>query len=140
MQRRLSRRTKRWTLRQNRRGERGSSNGEMERFRLFRFQRLQFFLLAILAGDFAEGNFLRLRAGIESRRGILRRLKPAIIFLRACISFGFDLRAVFRSQDVGTFEIFFGVNVLGVFLQFLFARAFLPGGCGDAFILLLLRA
>ena len=38
-------------------------------------------------------------------------------------------------------EIFFGVNVLGVFLRFLFANAFLTGGFGDGLILLLvLRA
>jgi hypothetical protein len=37
-------------------------------------------------------------------------------------------------------EIFFGVNVLGVFLRFLFACAFLPSSFGDGLILLVLRA
>jgi hypothetical protein len=38
-------------------------------------------------------------------------------------------------------EIFFGVNMLCVFLRFLFAGPFLPGGFGDGRILLLvLRA
>ena len=38
------------------------------------------------------------------------------------------------------FEIFFGVNMLGALLQFLFASAFLTGGSGDALILVVLRA
>ncbi len=37
-------------------------------------------------------------------------------------------------------EIFFGVNVLGAFLCFLFAGAFLAGSFGDRLILLILRA
>jgi len=41
---------------------------------------------------------------------------------------------------VGMLEIFFGVNVLGALLLFLFAGAFLAGGFGDALILLVLRA
>jgi len=54
--------------------------------------------------------------GSLARELLLRRARQAIVFLRAFISFGFGLRAVFRSQDVGMFEIFFGVNVLGAFL------------------------
>ena len=37
-------------------------------------------------------------------------------------------------------EIFFGVNVLGALLLFLFACAFLASGFGDGLILLVLRA
>jgi len=37
-------------------------------------------------------------------------------------------------------EIFFGVNVLGTLLLFLFASAFLTGGFSDTLILLVLRA
>jgi len=140
MQYRFSWRTNRCTLRYNRRSEGGRSDEKMERFRLFGLQSLQFFLLAELASDFPERRLLGLRVHIESIRRILRRARRAIIFLRAFISLGFDLRAVFRSQDVGMFEIFFGVNMLGPLLQFFFASAFLTGGFGDALILLVLRA
>jgi len=65
---RCRRKLNHWTLRQNGRGERGSRERKMERLGLFwfhslqlllRFQffsllSLQFFLLAILASDFAE--------------------------------------------------------------------------------------
>jgi len=54
MEFRLNREMNLGALRKNRCGERGSSDGEMERLRLFRFQCLQFFLLAISASDFAE--------------------------------------------------------------------------------------
>lgn len=50
----LNRRTHRRMFRQNRRRERGSRKGKMEWRGLFRFQSLQFFLLAILASNFAE--------------------------------------------------------------------------------------
>ena len=58
MENRLSWRTNRGTLRQNRRSERGSRGRKMEWFRLFRFQSLQFFLLLKLASDIAERNLL----------------------------------------------------------------------------------
>ena len=103
----------------------------MERFRLFRFQRLQFFLLAKVASNFAEGSSGSRRVRVQVRRRILRGGGRAIIFLSAVGSLGFDLRAVFRSQNMRVLEIFFGVNVLGVFFSFLFAGAFLPGGFGD---------
>ncbi len=88
----------------------------MERFRLFRFQSLQFFLLAKLTSDFAERCCIRLRIGVENCRRMLRRRERAIIFLGAFVSFGFDLRSIFRSQDIRMPEIFCGVNVLGAFL------------------------
>lgn len=58
-------------LRKNRGGERGSSDGEMERFRLFRFQSLQFFLLAIFARDLAERCSVWLRIRVQTPRRIL---------------------------------------------------------------------
>ena len=64
----------------------------------------------------------------------------AIIFLRAIVFLRFDLRAIFRSQNVRVLEIFFGVNVLGALLLFLLAGAFLASGFGDTLILLVLRA
>lgn len=51
---RLNRSTNRRTFRQDWGRERGSREGKMKRRGLFRFQRLQFFLLAILASHFAE--------------------------------------------------------------------------------------
>src|SRR4029077_8211137 len=60
MQSRLSRRSNLRRLRHYRRGERGSSDGEMEWLRLFRFQRLQLFLLAKLTSDFPERRLLML--------------------------------------------------------------------------------
>jgi len=110
----------------------------MERFRLFRFQRLQFLLLAKFARDFAERWLPRVRVKTLGR--FLCRRGTAIIFLRALVSFRFDGGAVFRSQNVPVLEIFFGVNVLGAFSRFLFARVFLTSGGGDAGILLVLRA
>jgi hypothetical protein len=47
------------------------------------------------------------------------------------IFLGFELGAIFRSEDLGALEIFFGVNVLGFFLLRLFASAFLLGRFGD---------
>ena len=88
----------------------------MERLRLFRFPRLQFFLLADLASDIAERSLRSIGICIEACRRILRGHGRAIIFLRAFVSLGFDLRAVFRSEDVQMLEIFFRVNVLGAFL------------------------
>lgn len=60
--------------------------------------------------------------------------------MRARGSLGFDLRAVFGSQNMRVLEILFGVNVFGVLLRFLFAGAFLACGFGDRLILLVLRA
>ena len=88
----------------------------MERPGLFWFQSLQFFLLAKLTSDVAERDLRSLRIRIEACRWILCGRGRAIIFLRAFVSLGFNLRAVFGSQDVGMFEIFFGVNMLGAFL------------------------
>jgi len=116
MENRLSRRTDRGTLRQDRRSEHGSREGKVERFRLFRFQRLQFFLFAKLASDLAQRRGIRLRICVEACRRILRGRRRAIIFLGAFVSFGFDLRAVFGSQDIRMLEIFFGVNMLGALL------------------------
>src|ERR1700693_2424348 len=95
----LGRRTNRGTLRQNRRRERGSCERKMERFRLFWFQRLQFFLLAKLAGDLAKRISRSRRICVEACGGILCG-RGAIIFLSAFVSLGFDLRAVIRSQNV----------------------------------------
>ncbi len=39
-----------------------------------------------------------------------------IIILRAFVSLGFNLCAIFRSQNVRMLEILFGVNMLGAFL------------------------
>ena len=50
------------------------------------------------------------------------------------------MRAVFWSQNVWMLKIFFGVNVLGGFLLFLFTGAFLAGSFGDGLALLVLRA
>jgi hypothetical protein len=93
----------------------------MEGLGLFWFQSLQFFLLAKLARDFAERKLLRIR--VEARRRILCRCGRAIIFLCAfvflCFHFcalGFDLCAVFGSQNVGMLQVFLGVNMLGAFL------------------------
>ena len=116
----LRRKTNRGTVRQNRRGERGSFDGKMKRFRLFRFQSLQFFLLAKLARDFAERTSRSRRICVEACRGILCGSRRTIffrrIFLGAFALLGFDLRAVFRSQNVRVFEIFLGVNMLGASL------------------------
>ena len=86
----------------------------MERFRLFWFQGLQFFLFAKLASDIAKRNLRSFGICVEVCRRILRG--RAIIFLRAFVSLGFDLLAVFGSQDAGMLEVFFGVNMLGAFL------------------------
>jgi len=84
----------------------------MERLRLFRFQRLQLFLLLKLTGDVAERDL----RSFETCRRILSSGRRAIIFLRAFVSLGFDLCAVFGRQDVPMLEIFFRVNVLSAFL------------------------
>lgn len=112
----------------------------MERFGLFRFQRLQFFLLAIIASDIAERSSGSLRIRIETRRRILRRRGRTIIFLRTLVSLGFNLRAILRSQNLAMLEIFFSVNMRGGLLRFLFSGAFPPSGFGDALFLLVLRA
>jgi hypothetical protein len=103
------------TLRQNRRSVRGSRRGQMERRGLFRFQRLQFFLFAILPGNFAERRLLRFCVCVQRVLILLRWRGRAIIFLRTFILPGFDDCLIFRSQDALTLEIFFRVNVLGVF-------------------------
>ena len=113
---RLRWRTNSGTLRQNGRGESRSREREMERFRLFRFQRLQFRLLAKLTGDFAERSLRSFGICVETRRWIRRSSGRAIIFLSAFVSLGFDLCAVFGRQDVQMLEIFLRVNVLGAFL------------------------
>ena len=112
----LSRRTSRRTLGQNRSGESGSREWKMERLGLFWFQSLQFFLLAKLASDVAQRNLRSLRIRIEACRRILCGRGRAIIFLCAFVSLDLNLGAVFWSQDVGVFEIFFGINVLGALL------------------------
>lgn len=136
----LNRRTDRGTLRQNRRRERGSREGKMERSRLFRFQGLQFFLLAILACDLAERSSVRSRIRIEARRRILRRRGRAIFFLRAFVPFRFGYGAVFGSENVSAREIVVGVDMSGRFLFFVLASACLTSGIGDALGLLVLRA
>gem|GEM_PF-6167177 len=108
--------------------------------RLFRLQRLQFFLLAKLASDIAERNLRGLRICIEACRRILRRRGGTIIFPRALVPLGFDDRAIFWSEDVRAREIIIRVNMRGALLQFLLAGAFLAGGFGDALVLLILRA
>ena len=50
---------------------------------------------------------------------------------RGLIFPGFELRAIFRREDLGALQIFFGVNVLGFFLLRFFASTFLLGGVGD---------
>jgi len=112
----LSRSTSRGTFGQNRSGESGSRERKMERLGLFWFQSLQFFLLAKLASDVAERDLRSLRIRIEACRRILCGRGRAIVFLRALVSLGLNLRAVFWSEDVGMFEIFFGVNMLGALL------------------------
>jgi len=47
------------------------------------------------------------------------------------LTFGFQSLAIFRSQDVGTTQVILGVDVLGMLLLALFARAFLFGGFGN---------
>jgi hypothetical protein len=47
---------------------------------------------------------------------------------------GFDLRVVFRRENLRVLQILFGVNVLGFFLQGFFAYAFLAGGFGDVLV------
>src|ERR1700722_5032723 len=112
----------------------------MEGLRLFRFQRLQFFLFAKLASDIAERNLRSFGICVEACRRILRGRGRAIIFLRTFVSLGFDFGAVFRSEDAGMLEIFSRVNVPGAFPYFLFAGAFLTCGFGDLLILLVLGA
>jgi len=87
----------------------------MEGLRLFRFQRLQFFLFAKLASDIAERNLRSFGICVEACRRILRGRGRAIIFLRTFVSLGFDFGAVFRSEDAGMLEIFSRVNVPGAF-------------------------
>jgi len=114
MENRLSRRTNRGTPGQNWKSESRSREREMERLRLFRFQRLPFFLFLKLASDVAERNLQSFGICIEACRRILRA--RAIILLRAFVSHGFDLCAVFGRQDVRMLEIIFRVNVLGASL------------------------
>ena len=136
----LNRRTDRGTLRQNRRRKRGSREGKMERSRLFRFQRLQFFLLAILARDFAERSSIRSGIRIETRGRIFRSRGRAIFFLCAFVPLRFRYGAVFGSENASAREIVVRVNVSGRFLFLALARAFLTSGAGDALGLLVLRA
>jgi hypothetical protein len=56
------------------------------------------------------------------------------------ISRGLELRAIFRGEDLGALQIFFGVNVIGFFLLRLLAGTFLFGGFRDILCLLVLRA
>lgn len=44
---------------------------------------------------------------------------------------GFDLGAIFGSENLGALQIFFGVDVLVFFLLAFLARALLLGGVGD---------
>jgi len=115
MEKRLSR-TNRGTPGQNWRSESGSRERKMERLRLFRFQCLQFLLFAKLASDLAESNLRSFGICVEACRRISRSSGRTSIFLSAVVSLGFDLRAVFRSEDVGVLEVFSCVNVLGAFL------------------------
>lgn len=128
---RRSRRTQRGTRRQNRRRQRGISDGEVERFRLLRLERLQLFFFAELASDFAERRLLRFCIGVERVLGILRRRRGTIFLWRARFLSRLDGSRIFRRQDAVTLQVFVGVDVLGGFLRFLFASAFLPRGIGN---------
>jgi hypothetical protein len=44
---------------------------------------------------------------------------------------GFDLGAIFRREDVRMLQVFFSVDMLGLFLLAFFARAFLASGFRD---------
>lgn len=131
----LNRKTNFGTLGKNGRGERGSSDREMERFGRLRFQRLQLFLLAIAASDFAERGSVWLRIGVETCRRILRRRGRAIIFLRASLLAGFDSGKICRGENVRALEIVIGVNMPRMFLYFLFVGALLPRGIGNTPVL-----
>lgn len=120
----------------DRRRERRIVNREMERFRLFRFQSLEFFLLTQLARDFTERRLHTLAVRIDRRGRVSLRGGAAIIFRGAFVLARFDFGLIFRREDLLSVEIFFRINVLGSFLPFLFAGAFLARGIGDTLILL----
>lgn len=128
-------RTNRRMIGQDRRGECRIVHREMERFRLFRFQSFEFFLLTKFARDFTERRLRALAVRIESRGRILLR-RGAIISRSAFIFARFHFGLIFRREDLLSLEIFFRVNVLGGLLLFLFAGAFLACGIGNALVLL----
>ncbi|MFI5059430.1 MAG: hypothetical protein ACHQLQ_14755 [Candidatus Acidiferrales bacterium] len=90
---------------------------------LLRLARL--LLFPELARDIAERQLLRRRLSLDGFRGLLcsgGRL-PSL--------FGFYARTIFRSQDAGTAQVFFGVNVLDRLPLVIFTRAFLAGRLGE---------
>jgi hypothetical protein len=86
---------------------------------LLRLARL--LLFPELARDIAERQLLRYRLSVNGFRGFFcsgGRLAPL---------FGFYARAIFQSQDAGTAQVFFSVNVLGWPPLIFFTRALLAG-------------
>jgi len=108
----------------------------MERRRLFWLECLKFFLPAKLTCDFTEGRLRGFAVRIERRGSVLRRRRHAIIFGGAFIFARLNFGLIFRREDLLTLEVFFGIDVLGALLLFLFAGAFLPRRIGNALILL----
>jgi hypothetical protein len=82
-------------------------------------------LLSVLAGDITERKLRRSRLSVDGFRLLLYSRE------RLLFTFGFQSLAVFRSQDVGTTQVIRGVDVLGMLLLALFARAFLFRGFGN---------
>jgi hypothetical protein len=82
-------------------------------------------LLSVLAGDIAERKLRRSRLSVDGFRLLLYSRE------RLLLTFGFQSLAIFWSQDVGTTQVILGVDVLGMLLLALFARAFPFRGFGN---------
>jgi hypothetical protein len=86
---------------------------------------LGIFLAAEMARDIAERSTSGKRFGVDGVRRFFIGGRSLLIFL------GFDLRAIFRSENFRALQIFFGVNVLGFFLLGFLTGVFLFGGVGN---------
>jgi hypothetical protein len=77
------------------------------------------------AGHVTERDVGRKRLRVECIFRFFSGVRSGLIFP------GFDLRAILRRKNLGTLQIFFGVNVLEFFLLRFFAGAFLLGCIGN---------
>ena len=85
---------------------------------------LEFLQPAETAGHVTERDVGRKRFRVESVLGFFFSVTRGLNF------FGFDLRAIFGSENLSALKIFLGVNVLGFFLLGFLAGAFLFRGFG----------
>jgi len=88
-------------------------------------QLARLFLFPELARDIAERQLLRRRLSFDGFRRLFCNggHLPSL--------FGFYARAIFQSQDAGTAQVCFRVDVLGRLLLVIFTRAFLAGRPGN---------